>query len=119
MLDDEEEQQVVEKNLQDCVIIQTDIKDNEIISRIIKYANEMFEIFTTDKQLCTDLKRLLDADPLLNNPSNPQNVPNSEEHGVWQCIIGRQFCASVTFDAEYLIYFHFPKHSKYFMIFRS
>ena len=119
MLDDDEEQQIVEKTLQDCTIIQTDIKDNEMISKIIKYANDVFENIQSDKQLCTDLKRLLDADPLLNSPSNPQNIPNAEEHGVWQCIIGRQFCASVTFDAEYLIYFSFPKYSKYFMIFRS
>lgn len=119
MLDEDEDQQVQEKSLQESIIIHTDIKEKEIIDKIIKYANESYENCNSDKEICIAFKRLLDGDSLLNKPSNPQNIPNYDEHGVWQCIIGRQFCASITFDAEYLAYFCFPKLSKYFMIFRS
>ncbi len=47
------------------------------------------------------------------------NSENVEEHGVWQVIVGRQFVASVTFDARYLVYFVFEEISKYFLVFRS
>ena len=119
MLDDEDEPVVQEKVLEESALIQTDIKDAEIIDKIVKYANEAFENAPSDKQIATNLKKLLDSDKSLNIPSNPQGVPNYDEQGVWQCIIGRQFCASVAFDAELLIYFVFPKLNKYFLVFRS
>ena len=42
-----------------------------------------------------------------------------EEHGVWQVIIGKQFAASVTFDARYIYYFQVEESRKYFLVFRS
>lgn len=119
MLEEEEENQVVEKVVQDSVLLHTDIKNPEIIDKIIKFANEAFEDAKNDKEICTKLKKLLDGDESLNQPSNPHNILNEDELGAWQCIIGRQFCASITFDAEYLIYFMFSKLNKYFMVFRS
>jgi len=119
MLDEEEENQVVEKTMQDSALIHTDITNPELIDQIIKYANDAYEGSENDKEICTKLKKLLDNDPKMNIPSNPHGIPNQEELGAWQCIIGRQFCASVTFDAECLIYFMFTKINKYFMVFRS
>ena len=119
MLDDDDEHVAHEKTLEESCLIQTDIKDAEIIDKIVKYANDAFDNANCDKQIATNLKKLLDSDKSLNLPSNPQEVPNYDEQGVWQCIIGRQFCASVSFDAELLIYFVFPKLNKYFLVFRS
>lgn len=119
MADDDEEQQVVERQYEESYLIHTDIKNQDLIDKIVKYANDAFENSTSDKEICSKLKVLLDKDASLNEPSNPQKITGFDEHGVWQCIIGRQFCASVTFDAEYLCYFCFPKQNKYFMIFRS
>lgn len=42
-----------------------------------------------------------------------------EENGVWQVIIGRQFAASVTFDAKYMFYFQLEESGKYCLVFRS
>lgn len=117
--ENDDEQVIQEKSIQESEIIQTDIKNSSFIEKIIEHASAAYEGAIDDKDICTKLKTLLDNEPMLNEPSNPQNLPDCSEHGVWQCIIGRQFCASVTFDAEYMVYFSFPKLSKYFMIFRS
>lgn len=119
MVDEEEEHQVIEKTLQESVILHTDIKNDDLIEKLIRYTNDAFENSNSDKEICTKLRILLDKDTSMNKPSNPQKSQDTEELGAWQCIIGKQFCASVTFDAEYLCYFSFPKHDKYFMVFRS
>lgn len=118
-LDDDEDHVVHEKEIPKYRIEYTDIKEQELVAKIIKYAAESLENSASDKESSTKLKKLLDTDLELNKPSNPQGTQNSEENGVWQVIIGRQFTASVTFDAEYIVYFNFVDKNKYFMIFRS
>lgn len=81
-----------------------------------------------DKDICTKLKKRLEEDVEL-NVSSVTNVEsnyfylylkeNIEENGVWQVIIGKQYAASVTFDAKFMIYFYFEDASKYFLVFRS
>ncbi len=121
MLGDEENDYVKDKTRHEYRLISSDVKDMKILEAIIEYANDAYEENKTDKEICTKLKKLLDSDKeILNNPSNPQGVIGSEQLGVWQVIIGRQFCASITFDAELFVYFEMPiKHSKYFLVFRS
>lgn len=118
-LDDEDDQIVVEKQLPKYRIEYHDMKSDELMLKIIKYAAEAVENSKQDKDTAQKLKRLLDKDPTLNTPSNPQGKPDTEELGVWQVIVGRQFTGSVTFDAENLIYFQFQELGRYFMVFRS
>lgn len=119
MLDEEEENVVVEKEIPKYRIEYTDMTNEASMLKIIKYASEVLDPNQPDKTAATKLKALLDADKELNIPSNPQNLPDCDEHGVWQVIIGRQFTGSVTFDAENFIYFQFSELRKFFMIFRS
>ena len=70
----------------------------------------------SDKELAIQFKNELDKIPVLNVPSNSYG---KEESGVWQVIIGRQFAASVTFDAKYIFYFQIEESRKYFLVFRS
>ena len=117
--DDEDEVKVEEITIPKYEISHSDFKIKELEERIIKYAAESLQDTTLDKEIATNLKSKLDKDSDLIKPSNPQNTPNVEEHGVWQCIVGRQFCSSLTFDAEHLIYFKFIELNKYFLCFRS
>ncbi len=88
----------------------------------------------TDKELCQKLKERLDKTPELNQPAVSSS--QIEEHGVWQVIIGKQFAASVTFDAKLIYYFLIEEKlgeksteektdeklddgRKYFLVFRS
>jgi hypothetical protein len=118
-LEDEDDNVVVEKEIPKYRIEFTDMKNEALMLKIIKYAAEAIENSNADNQTATKLKVLLDADQELNLPSNPQNLPDNDEHGVWQVLVGRQFTASVTFDAENLMYFQFSELNKYFMVFRS
>merc|ERR1711957_655042 len=45
--------------------------------------------------MCTKLKKKIDDDPELNQPSITSAEKNIEEHGVWQVLIGKKFAASV------------------------
>ena len=92
------------------------------IERIMTYIAEIMQGVTeqkpiSDKELCLKLKEKLDLDIDLIQPS----VSNEEmeEHGVWQVIIGKQFTASVTFDAKFIYYFQLEESRKYFLVFRS
>ena len=117
--DDEDHGDIVEKKIPKHRIEYSDIKDEDLMVTIIKYAAEAIEGDKSDKDAATILKKSLDQDKSLNNPSNPNSSSEFEEQGVWQVVIGKQFVGSITFDAEYLIYFQFTDMSKYFMIFRS
>lgn len=118
-LDDEDENVIVEKEIPKYRIEYHDMKSDEFMIKIIKYAAEAMEGSKEDKDTALKLKRLLDKDASLNEPSNPQGKHDTEELGVWQVIVGRQFTGSVTFDAENLLYFQFQDKCKYFMVFRS
>jgi hypothetical protein len=75
-----------------------------------------------DKEIASKLKKMLDSDPELNHPSvTNSNTINLEleEHGVWQVVIGRQFVATVSFDAKHLLYFYLDEQEKYILVFRS
>ena len=97
-------------------------KNLKPIDRIVQYiaeitseANEKTPL--TDKELAEKLKRRLDLDVELIRPS----VSNEdvEENGVWQVVIGKQFAASVTFDARFIYYFQLEESRKYFLVFMS
>ena len=97
-------------------------KNLKPIDRIIHYIAEITQDVTeqkpmSDKELAEKLKRRLDLDIDLIRPS----VSNEdiEENGVWQVIIGKQFAASVTFDARFIYYFQLDESRKYFLVFRS
>ena len=87
----------------------------QYIAEITSEATEAKPI--SDKELAEKLKRRLDLDPELIKAS----VSNEdiEENGVWQVVIGKQFAASVTFDAKFTYYFQLDESRKYFFVFRS
>ena len=97
-------------------------KNLKPIDRIIQYIAEIMAEGTeakpvTDKEMAEKLKRRLDLDIDLIRPS----VSNDEieENGVWQVVLGKQFAASVTFDAKFIYYFQLEESRKYFLVFRS
>ena len=92
------------------------------MERIIQYVAEIMAEGTeqkpiSDKEMAEKLKKRLDIDLDLIKPS----VSNEEieENGVWQVVIGKQFAASVTFDAKFIYYFQLEESRKYFLVFRS
>ena len=115
----EEEEKKAEENPEESVEEKKNLKP---IDRIVQYiaeitqeANEKTPL--SDKELAEKLKRRLDLDIYLIRPS----VSNEdiEENGVWQVCIGKQFAASVTFDARFIYYFQLEESRKYFLVFRS
>ena len=97
-------------------------KNLKPMERIIQYVAEIMAEGTeakpiSDKEMAEKLKRRLDLDIDLIKPS----VSNEdiEENGVWQVVIGKQFAASVTFDARFIYYFQLEESRKYFLVFRS
>ena len=82
----------------------------------INFENKEKEKEFSDKDFAILLKKKLDNIPILNKASSSQG---KEEHGVWQVLIGKQFAASVTFDARYIYYFQIEETRKYFLVFRS
>ena len=115
----EEEEKKAEENPEESVEEKKNLKP---IDRIVQYiaeitqeANEKTPL--SDKELAEKLKRRLDLDIDLIRPS----VSNEdiEENGVWQVCIGKQFAASVTFDARFIYYFQLEESRKYFLVFRS
>ena len=115
----EEEEKKPEENPEESGEEKKNLKP---IDRIVQYiaeitseANEKTPL--TDKELAEKLKRRLDLDVELIRPS----VSNEdvEENGVWQVVIGKQFAASVTFDARFIYYFQLDESRKYFLVFRS
>ena len=92
------------------------------IERIVQYVAEITQEATeakpiSDKELAEKLKRRLDLDLDLIKPSISND--DIEENGVWQVIVGKQFAASVTFDARFIYYFQLEESRKYFLVFRS
>ena len=92
------------------------------IDRIVQYIAEIMQEATeakpiSDKELAEKLKRRLDLDIDLIRPSVSND--DIEENGVWQVVIGKQFAASVTFDARFIYYFQLEESRKYFLVFRS
>ena len=90
------------------------------MKKIITYVAEILAENTeekklSDKEIAQKLKVKLDEDNDLNQPS----VSNEEieENGVWQVCVGKQFAASVTFDAKYIYYFQLEESRKYFLVF--
>ena len=92
------------------------------IDRIVQYIAEIMQEATeakpiSDKELAERLKRRLDLDVDLIRASVSND--DIEENGVWQVVIGKQFAASVTFDARFIYYFQLEESRKYFLVFRS
>ena len=120
MHEKEEEEKKVEENPEESV--DEGKKNLKPIDRIIQYIAEIMAEGTeakpiSDKEMAEKLKRRLDLDLDLIKPS----VSNEEieENGVWQVVIGKQFAASVTFDAKFIYYFQLEESRKYFLVFRS
>ena len=119
MHEKEEEKKVEENHEESGEEGQKKLKPME---RIIQYVAEIMAEGTeakpiSDKEMAEKLKRRLDLDIDLIKPS----VSNEEieENGVWQVVIGKQFAASVTFDARFIYYFQLEESRKYFLVFRS
>ena len=115
----EEEEKKAEENPEES----TDEKKNlKPIDRIVQYIAEITQDAAegkpmSDKELAEKLKRRLDLDPeLIKSSISNEDV---EENGVWQVVIGKQFAASVTFDARFIYYFQLEESRKYFLVFRS
>ena len=115
----EEEEKKAEENPEESVEEKKVLKP---IDRIVQYIAEITQEAAegkpiSDKELAEKLKRRLDLDLELIKPS----VSNEdiEENGVWQVVIGKQFAASVTFDARFIYYFQLEESRKYFLVFRS
>ena len=120
MHEKEEEEKKVEENHEESG--EEGQKKLKPMERIIQYVAEIMAEGTeakpiSDKEMAEKLKRRLDLDIDLIRPS----VSNEEieENGVWQVVIGKQFAASVTFDARFIYYFQLEESRKYFLVFRS
>lgn len=85
------------------------------IATIMEHSTEAKPI--TDKELAMKLKAALDMEPKLVRPAYSSD--EIEECGVWQVIVGKQFAASVSFDARHVFYFQMEESRKYFLVFRS
>ena len=115
----DEEEKKPEENLEEG---EEENKNLKPIDRIIHYIAEITQDVTeqkpmSDKELAEKLKRRLDLDLDLIKPSISNE--DVEENGVWQVVIGKQFAASVTFDARFIYYFQLDESRKYFLVFRS
>ena len=115
----EEEENKQEEHAEEGVEENKNLKP---IDRIIRYIAEITQDVTdqkpmSDKELAEKLKRRLDLDPELIKAS--VSSEDIEENGVWQVVIGKQFAASVTFDARFIYYFQLDESRKYFLVFRS
>ena len=115
----EEEEKKVEENHSENGEEKKNLKP---IDRIVQYVAEITQEATdtkpiSDKELAEKLKRRLDLDLDLIKPSISND--DIEENGVWQVVIGKQFAASVTFDARFIYYFQLEESRKYFLVFRS
>ena len=113
----EEEEKKAEENLSENGEEKKKLKP---IDRIVQYVAEITQEATeakpiSDKELAEKLKRRLDLDLIRPSISND----DIEENGVWQVVIGKQFAASVTFDARFIYYFQLEESRKYFLVFRS
>ena len=120
MHEKEEEEKKIEENHEESR--EEGQKKLKPMERIIQYVAEIMAEGTeakpiSDKEMAEKLKRRLDLDIDLIKPS----VSNEEieENGVWQVVIGKQFAASVTFDARFIYYFQLEESRKYFLVFRS
>ena len=120
MHEKEEEEKKIEENHEESG--EEGQKKLKPMERIIQYVAEIMAEGTeakpiSDKEMAEKLKRRLDLDIDLIRPS----VSNEEieENGVWQVVIGKQFAASVTFDARFIYYFQLEESRKYFLVFRS
>ena len=97
-------------------------KPSKPIDRIVRYIAEITQDSPEnkpmpDKELAEKLKRRLDLDlDLIKASISGEDI---EENGVWQVVIGKQFAASVTFDARFIYYFQLDDSKKYFLVFRS
>ena len=115
----EEEEKKAEENPEESVDEKKNLKP---IDRIVQYIAEITQDAAegkpiSDKELAEKLKRRLDLDLELIKPSISNE--DVEENGVWQVVIGKQFAASVTFDARFIYYFQLEESRKYFLVFRS
>ena len=114
----EEEEKKAEENPEESGEEKKNLKPiDRIVQYIAEIASENEGKPISDKELAEKLKRRLDLDIDLIRPS----VSNEdiEENGVWQVVIGKQFAASVTFDARFIYYFPLEESRKYFLVFRS
>ena len=98
----EEEEKKPEENPEESGEEKKNLKP---IDRIVQYIAEITS------------ERRLDLDIELIRPS--VSSEDIEENGVWQVVIGKQFAASVTFDARFIFYFQLEESRKYFLVFRS
>ena len=119
--DHEEEEKKAEENPSENGEEKKNLKP---IDRIVQYiaeitqeASEGKDKSLSDKELAEKLKRRLDLDLDLIKPS--VSSEEIEENGVWQVVVGKQFAASVTFDARFIYYFQLEESRKYFLVFRS
>ena len=121
-LDDENKEAEEEEKKEEANVDENEKDKKKPMDKIITYVAEILAENTeekklSDKEIAQKLKVKLDEDNDLNQPS----VSNEdiEEHGVWQVCVGKQFAASVTFDAKYIYYFQLEESRKYFLVFRS
>jgi hypothetical protein len=121
-LDDENKEVEEEEKKEEANVDENEKDKKKPMEKIITYVAEILAENTeekklSDKEIAQKLKVKLDEDNDLNQPS----VSNEdiEEHGVWQVCVGKQFAASVTFDAKYIYYFQLEESRKYFLVFRS
>ena len=121
-LDDENKEVEEEEKKEEANVDENEKDKKKPMDKIITYVAEILAENTeekklSDKEIAQKLKVKLDEDNDLNQPSISNE--DIEEHGVWQVCVGKQFAASVTFDAKYIYYFQLEESRKYFLVFRS
>ena len=121
-LDDENKEVEEEEKKEEANVDENEKDKKKPMEKIITYVAEILAENTeekklSDKEIAQKLKVKLDEDNDLNQPSISNE--DIEEHGVWQVCVGKQFAASVTFDAKCIYYFQVEESRKYFLVFRS
>ena len=78
--------------------------------KAIRLINEAAQKFKLDKELATEVKSVLDKDPLL-----------QDECGGWHVIAGKSFASAITYQTKWVLFFDLLEGGipKTFLIFKT
>jgi len=82
------------------------LKNQEKAIRLIEEANKKHKL---DKELATEIKLMLDKDPVL-----------ADECGGWHVIAGKSFASAITYQTKWVLFFDLLEGTnKTFLIFKT
>ncbi|CEL93031.1 unnamed protein product [Vitrella brassicaformis CCMP3155] len=81
----------------------------ELLHQAQVYAHEAMEAHKLEKDIATAIKKRCDEDLAFNTGGK----------GAWQCIVGKSFGMSITYDAKWIAFFDVIPAEKTVLLFRS